>query len=229
MAPAHSHIPVLYRQQALPPQFPYFQDVKLRPDCINADEQWYTEAHRMIDDKDFSILKVLHDADKPLWKKEIHERIQVQSEAFPCDSFSIQTVGRRVDSLYGDDLITARIMSPAQAQRTLITTYQPTSAGIEAIKQYRDDFLRRQVISFVRSTLQDEEPPSQPCLGCLFSERFELDTETIQDNLTSTEILCLALAYFLQDSIEEVRQLTPALRTIQLEGQLQAPVEEYVV
>jgi len=183
----------------------------------------------MIDDKDFSILKVLHDADKPLWKKEMHERIQARSDVFPCDPFSIQTVGRRVDSLYGDDLLTARIMSPSQAQRTLITTYQTTSAGREAIEQYRDEFLRTQVISFVRTTLRDEEPPSQPCLGCLFGERFGLDQDTIQSNLTTTEILCLALAYFLQENLEEVRQLTPTLRTIQLEGQLRAPVEEYMV
>lgn len=203
--------------------------MKIRPACINTDEQWYTEAPRMIDDKDFSILKVLYDADKPLWKKEIHERIQTRSETFPCEPFSIQTVGRRVDSLYSDDLITARIMSPSQAQRTLITTYQTTPTGREAIEQYRDMFLREQVIGFVQATLQEGDPPAQPCLGCLFSERFGLEPETIRDNLTPTEILCLALSYFLQEDIEELRDLTPTLRTIQLEGQLQAPVEEYIV
>lgn len=219
----------LFRPVAPLPQFPYFNQMKLRPACINTDEQWYTEAPRMIDDKDFSILKVLKDADKPLWKKAIHERIHSRSETFPCDPFSIQTVGRRVDALYNDELITARIMSPSQAQRTLITTYQTTATGKEAIERYRDRFLREQVITFVQETLQDGEPPAQPCLGCLFGERFGLDPETIQDNLNPTEILCLALSYFLQEDIEELGDLTPTLRTIQLEGQLRAPVEEYMV
>lgn len=183
----------------------------------------------MIDAKDFSILKIVEDADKPLWKKEIHKRIQDAAQDIPAEPFSIQTVGRRVDALYEDDLLAARIMNPEAAQRTLITTYRTTESGREAIDEYRDSRLRQHVVGFVEAALEDGSLPSDRSIEALFAQRFGFDRTTIRGRLDTQEVLCLSLIYFLQERIDALQELEPTITAIPTDGQLRAPVEEYLL
>jgi predicted ArsR family transcriptional regulator len=65
--------------------------------------------------------------DDPLWKTRLGERFDV----------SVQTVGRDVDALHADGLLTSTIVTPFDAAHDQYIAYETTSAGEEALAAYR--------------------------------------------------------------------------------------------
>lgn len=82
-----------------------------------------------LDLTNYRILYILYD--EPLWKNEIHERLQ-RHEA---ETVSVQTVGRRVDQLQDAGLVNAKMVSPESIQRDLIIAFETTDLGVAALQE----------------------------------------------------------------------------------------------
>lgn len=95
-----------------------------------------------IDIIDFLILKCLQEHDAPLWKNRIHEHHDGFGE-----SASVQTIGRRVDTLVEEEYLDSCIVSPDDINRDLIIAYKLTEKGRAALRQKRRDMLEEAVCS----------------------------------------------------------------------------------
>lgn len=99
-----------------------------------------------IDNVDFSILRCVKDADQPLWKKKIHGKISEYLDTLPLqDVVSVQTVGRRIDTLEEDGYLETKIASPDEVNRELIICYDTTAEGEQVLEARRRLLLRRVV------------------------------------------------------------------------------------
>ncbi len=95
-----------------------------------------------IDEKDFAILKILESSGSPLWKKEIHRRLDKNIEKMPLDStFSVQTVGRRVDRMVDDGLLESFFIKNENVNRMLIKSFYPTEKGLDMLVGKRESFM----------------------------------------------------------------------------------------
>ncbi len=96
----------------------------------------------MVDSVDFSILKVVHDNDTPVWKKRIHDLLHDRYDELPSTpAVSLQTVGRRVDRLHAEDYLHIQISPMSQTQRRLVLAYSVTEAGRTVMRQKREELL----------------------------------------------------------------------------------------
>lgn len=87
-----------------------------------------------LDITDLRILFLLQDADGPLWKNKIHEKLDdLTTAADAADTASVQTVGRRVDQLNDNGYLDNQIVSPEELKRDLIIGFEPTEKGVDAL------------------------------------------------------------------------------------------------
>lgn len=105
-----------------------------------------------IDDTDYALLAAIADAEKPLWKKRLHNRLQNRSPPLPGNTdLSLQSVGRRVNLLHERGLVDTEIVHPPNIAQNLIIGYTLTDNGRQVLKEKRSDIIG----SYARWTSQD--------------------------------------------------------------------------
>ncbi len=130
----------------------------------------------MIDDKDFSILKILDNSESPLWKKEIHRRLGENIDKLPLEeNFSVQTVGRRVDKMVESGVLDSLYMKTEDVNRMLIHSFYPTERGMEELREKREKFME----SLVQETLLDKDTMSfeKEFVNEVFSNHYDIPME----------------------------------------------------
>lgn len=129
-----------------------------------------------IDNTEYAILTTIKDADKPLWKKQIYDSLHRRGDAIPGSDVSLQTVGRRVDTLMEKDCLENVISSPDALDRDLIIAFTLTEEGKNAVKAKRRELVK----DIVRTNLFPEDRhndvPREPIVNTI-REAFELDNE----------------------------------------------------
>ncbi len=107
-----------------------------------------------IDDKDFAILKILESSGSPLWKKEIHRRLDKNIENIPLEStFSVQTVGRRVDRMVNEGILESFYIKTDEVNRMLIKSFYPTEMGLDKLVDKREKFMEK----WLKGTLLEDK------------------------------------------------------------------------
>ncbi len=96
-----------------------------------------------IDNIDFAIMTLINNADRPLWKNRIHERLHNRQDRLPITKgVSVQTVGRRVDALQEDGYMETVIASPDDLKRDLIIAFKLTDDGKTVLHEKRESVLK---------------------------------------------------------------------------------------
>jgi hypothetical protein len=159
-----------------------------------------------IDTVDYAILKIVGEHDRPAWKNRIHELLTDQVDEIPeVDSVSVQTVGRRVDRLRDDELLSSCIISPDDIKRDLIIAFKLTETGQDTIVGKREEFLRETVKQqiFSRGGMELEKP----VLSELIRNHFDLDTDIkhrLQDEYTHEELTTFLTLYYIKRQVADV-------------------------
>lgn len=108
--------------------------------------------------KQFSVLKILEKAEKPIWKKEIHRRIGEELDCLPVEKrFSVQTVGRRVNRMKEENLVKALHINDDEVNRPLIEGFFPTEKGRKVIRAQREHYLKQKLEDYLQNSLEAEE------------------------------------------------------------------------
>lgn len=102
-----------------------------------------TEKDIDIDNIDLAIMTLINNADRPLWKNRIHERLHDDRDALPITTgVSVQTVGRRVDTLQDKEHLETVIASPDDLKRDLIIAFKLTDQGQDILTQKQELILK---------------------------------------------------------------------------------------
>ena len=73
-------------------------------------------------------LRILHLlTGQPLWKTKVGEHFDV----------SVQTIGRDIDALHRDGLLTYTLTDAEDTSRTHLISYETTATGTDVLEQYR--------------------------------------------------------------------------------------------
>ncbi len=159
-----------------------------------------------IDAVDYAILKFINEHDRPVWKNRIHELLTEQRDELPgVDSVSVQTVGRRVDCLRDQDILSSCIISPDDIKRDLIIAFKLTDDGHEILTKKREEFLRETVKQQIFA--QDETALSKPVLTELIRNHFDLDTSIkhrLRDEYTHEELTTFITLYYIKRQVADV-------------------------
>lgn len=95
-----------------------------------------------IDATDYALLACVADADSPVWKKRIRDRLQSQDPALPGRSdISTQTVGRRISEMHDQGLVDTTIVEAPDAASNLIIGYVLTEDGRDVLAEKRRDII----------------------------------------------------------------------------------------
>jgi hypothetical protein len=170
-----------------------------------------------IDNMDFSILKTIADADGPLWKKQVHRRIQNRLQTLPAsDSVSVQTIGRRIDRLKEDGYLAPCIVRPEGINRDLIIAFETTETGRNAVYSQQDDLLREYTAD---ALLRDSSPDyGHDTAAALAAD--ELGRDTV-DQLRQHTPKCLAAAlcyHYLAEELDGLEEAGQTLRSLLADG-----------
>lgn len=146
-----------------------------------------------MDRNEFCILRILRETEKPIWKKEIHRRIEQEVEMLPLEEpFSIQTVGRRVNDLFEKGLIKAIATCDDEVDRALITAYELSNEGQQEVEEQMNQILKQQVSAFTRTTLLDRELDiDDELLRNTFSDLYNVPRNELEDMPTETVLSAL--------------------------------------
>ncbi|MDY6778844.1 MAG: hypothetical protein SVU32_09335 [Candidatus Nanohaloarchaea archaeon] len=167
----------------------------------------------MIDATDYSILKVLENSEQGLWKNEIHRRILDSIDTIPgLNSLSIQTVGRRVNSLYEDELLDAYLKNVESVNRTLITVHHLTEKGKKELDQYREHLLRTYLLRHMEDRLLTQEEPTicEATLRDVFCSHHDISPQELDTELTVDCILS-----YLQKNYTITEKVQPSVRQLE--------------
>lgn len=160
----------------------------------------------MIDNINYAILKCLQDTDEALWKKRIYQELQDRHEILPfADDVSLQTVGRRIDTLHDEGYLENTIVSPQDVPRDLIIGYAITERGQNTIELKRETLLQKLVRNELFSS-DAESSVGQKALAELTNNEFGLDGRTTEtaDHYSRDELLVLLGTYFLKKKASQV-------------------------
>lgn len=145
-------------------------------------------------------MRCLYDADQPLWKNRIHEQYEERFD----DTLSVQTIGRRVDSMHDAGLVESCILSPDNVNRDLIIGYMLTDTGRDALARERRDILldaAQPTLFRATSTDTEERPISKTELVDLLCDEFQLDGDTgtrLEQEYSWDELTVLAIVYLVK-------------------------------
>ncbi|MFB6077098.1 MAG: hypothetical protein ABEK12_03135 [Candidatus Nanohaloarchaea archaeon] len=160
-----------------------------------------------IDDVDFSILKVLRDMDRPLWKKKIHRQLTDHDGGIPrVRDVSVQTIGRRVDDLHERGHVESCIISPSEINRDLIIAFKVTENGCRAVESKREEILRE--YAFRSGIFRGEAGNSAAdtdTLADLMTKELGLDssTEAVMREYGMTELQTILAVHYLKRGLRE--------------------------
>lgn len=153
---------------------------------------------------DYAILTCLKTADRPLWKKALHQRLDHQAHRFPRDTTpSMQTVIRRIDRLHEHGHVSSTIVDPAEISRELIIAYEITDAGQSAVQETQEDLIAQYSTALLAGEPVDAP---KPVLLALLKDRFQCGEDTLADlkeHCSSREILLLLTLQQLQTVIAD--------------------------
>lgn len=151
-----------------------------------------------IDNTNFMILKCLNDAEKPLWKNKVHERLmEIEDEMLLTGGVSVQTIGRRVDHLNNEGYVSNAIVSPDELKRDLIIAFKLTEDGKAAIREKREQLLKE----LVREQMFSKSDASidHNALVELVGDEFDVgedEKRNMQDDYTKEELITFLAMYF---------------------------------
>lgn len=155
----------------------------------------------MIDTVDYSILYCLHDSESALWKKKVYEDVCTQFNQLPLPEIvSVQTVGRRVDTLKDEELIDTVITNDPDSRGVTIG-YVITEHGQHALVEKRKNLLREIAWSGLIKTATTDM--SATTITTLLEEELgesvQLPSETGSD-----ELAVLTAHYCLKQRVKDV-------------------------
>lgn len=84
-----------------------------------------------LDKLDLHILTIL--AKQPLWKQKLYDILHDRADT----SVSLQTVGRRIETLRDHDYVNPRILDPDDTPRKLILAFTPSDKARTALTEHR--------------------------------------------------------------------------------------------
>lgn len=156
---------------------------------------------RQIDETDYVILKCVRDEGRALWKNKIHDLIVERQEELPIvDSVSVQTVGRRVDTLAEEGYLETGIITADEIQRDLIIGFNITEKGRQAIEEKRDELLK-QTVQENLFTEHKSVPMGASALAALIAEEFELSESSrnhLEESYTEAELITLLSMHYME-------------------------------
>ncbi|MDY6769385.1 MAG: hypothetical protein SVU88_00265 [Candidatus Nanohaloarchaea archaeon] len=150
-----------------------------------------------LDRIDLAILTVLRDADEPMWKKDVHRTLR-RSASFPAaaSDISVQTTGRRIDTLNEAGLVEPSIITPEELNRDLIIAYELTGEGKAALAAERRRLLR----DHARPTCPDRVELPHRFLADLFADEIQAGPRGRYALITCStpQLTALVSAYWLR-------------------------------
>lgn len=154
-----------------------------------------------IDNIDFAILTLINNADRPLWKNRIHERLHDRQERLPItNGVSVQTVGRRVDTLQEEEYLETVIASPDDLKRDLIIAFKLTKDGKDVLRGKRESLLKELIHDTI---FRDEKRTDigKEALVSLINDHFHSgDTpELSADEHEEKELLSILTLYYAEE------------------------------
>lgn len=164
-----------------------------------------------IDAVDYGILKCIEDHDNA-WKKRVHNLLPQYNDTIPgLTSISVQTVGRRINSLQEHGLVESCILSPDDINRDLIIGYAITEKGTRAVQRKRENFLREQVMQVGQHLLGnqnvDDIDLDHEALVSLMCDEFDIDEQTRTDivaDCSTTELAAILAIYYFRDNFSNL-------------------------
>ncbi|MFB6166882.1 MAG: hypothetical protein ABEJ62_01320, partial [Candidatus Nanohaloarchaea archaeon] len=160
-----------------------------------------------IDTVDFSILKVIADAERPIWKKEAHRRINQDPKALEeSKGVSVQTIGRRINELKEKGLLKQVMMRPESINREWIIGFRTTEKGGSVMGEKREgiirDFLSKSCIMSDGEIKRDPET-----IRHLVAEELSGEpSDEILSEFGKTELLTLLSFHYLKERANEVME-----------------------
>lgn len=155
-----------------------------------------------MDSRRYCILDIVEQAQTAIWKKRIWERIQDNLDRYPgFDSFSIQTVGRRVNTMEADGLLNESIAHMDETNRGLLQVYTLTDEGHEQIMTERERRLRDLASSHMETILGTGElSVTTAQLETLFTRYFEIEPAVLPETGRLQAMLDFLVDEFSDDS-----------------------------
>jgi hypothetical protein len=108
-----------------------------------------------LDHKDYTVLHICHQADTPPWKARIHD---TYNDATALPTPSIQTIGRRVDTLINDNLLAPVIVSPDDTPRDLLKGHELTTIAQHLLPAIRRLLLEDIIHTELFTTTRTDHP-----------------------------------------------------------------------
>lgn len=172
-----------------------------------------------IDNVDYAILTMATDANKPLWKNKVHKRLHDNGDGVPRSDVSVQTVGRRIDTLTEKDYLESCITSPDELTRDLIIAFKMTEKGEQAVKAKRRELVKEIIRTNLFPEDRQDDVLREPVVKTI-REEFDVDTDTEQtlaeyDTLQLVAVLTTHYAEQTADALlnEEERRLFQQVKT----------------
>lgn len=133
--------------------------------------------------RQFCILDVIDQANDYVWKKRIWETIQNNMEKYDgFDSFSIQTVGRRVNTMKEEALLQETITHMDATNRGLLQVYELTEQGKKRLTAKRERRLRNLASKHMQTILGTGQlTVTSDQLENLFVQYFEIQSELLPE------------------------------------------------
>lgn len=160
-----------------------------------------------IDEVDYAVLKVIQDAGQPLWKKRVHDLIGEREDQLPLlGNVSVQTVGRRIDSLHNERLLENVIVRPDNIDRDMVIAYELTEDGEDTLTEKRRAYLRDIVRQDIFIDFRDEDLPQGPLLQAMKDE-FDLSDASVhrlEERFDSVQLASILALYYLEIETEEL-------------------------
>jgi DNA-binding Lrp family transcriptional regulator len=187
-----------------------------------------TENPHNIDNIDFAIMTLINNAERPLWKNRIHERLHDKQDQLPItNGVSVQTVGRRVDALQDDGYLETVIASPDDLKRDLIIAFKLTDDGHTVLHDKRESVLK----GIINDTIFRDEKHTEigkNALVALMNDHFQDDdapTLTAADHEEQELLAILTLHYAEQEALTIFGTENPEelYETVEENGLIPAP------
>lgn len=136
-----------------------------------------------MDERNYAILDIVEQTETPIWKKRIWETLQDRMDHYPgFDSFSIQTVGRRVNTLHEQEMLQETITHMEESNRGLLQVYVLTPKGAQALQDEREQRLREIATQHMGTLLGTGELTVTPTeLENLFTSFFKIEPSSLPE------------------------------------------------
>ncbi len=160
-----------------------------------------------IDEVDYAILKCLDECNG-CWKKRVHQWIQNHIEDVPeMEEKSVQTIGRRIDTLQENNLLESCILSPDAVNRDMIIGFKLTEHGRETLQETRTQMLKERLSQSTAYLIGGSEDLDIDRTGliALMCDEFNIDDktrETLVEPLNTRELLTTLTCHYIRSNAD---------------------------